>query len=152
MLELISTLLFTGATISAGTLVSEVTKDCYSGLKAKVAELFGPPALDNLVLLEQQPTDAAARNAITTALGQATPAQLAALTPLIDVFKHALAQDDAARRLAHERGRIDLTLNIDGNITIARLENVSGIGICANAGGDFSLSDINMARSTSAGN
>jgi hypothetical protein len=152
MPELISTFLIAGAALSVGTIVREVTKDGYVAAKGKIAELFGGSAADNLAVLEQRPTDSAARNALTTTIEQATPEQRAALMPLIDTLRRAFAEDPEALCLVQDRGCIDLNLTVGGDIEIARIDGVAGMDVQANAGGNFSLTDISMARSSSRGN
>lgn len=152
----LSALLIAGASAigaTAGTaLVEEITKDAYAKFKAKLSEFRGVQPAEALAVLESNPMDAAARAALAAATGQLEDAQLQAILPLAQAFADALGRDEAARRLAQERGQISLTLDVAGNITLARIVDATSINVRAQAGGDFSLTDINMANRRSSGN
>jgi hypothetical protein len=138
-------LLTAGAAISGGTIVREATKDGYNALKARVVSFLGQPAADILAALERQPQNDAARVAVAAAALQATPAQLEALNPLADALKAALAQDEGARRLMHERGQINLDFTAQGNVIIAEIDGATSMNVRADAGGDVSFTRVTIA-------
>jgi len=152
----LSALLLAGASAigatAGGALVEEITKDAYAKFKAKLSEFRGAQPADVLAILEANPTDAAARAALIAATRQLEDAQRQAILPLAQAFADALGRDEAARTLARERGQISLTLDVAGNITLARIVDATSINVSAQAGGDFSLTDVNMANRQSSGN
>jgi hypothetical protein len=145
-------LLQAGAAVAGDTVVSEVTRDLYIKAKTKFMELLGGEAGNSLARLEQRPDEAESQTAVASIAARATPDQLNELAPFIIAFRQALAQDVDARRIASERGRIKLELNIKGDIQIARLNNVTGLDVQGRAGGNFSLTDVTMDGKPNQGN
>ncbi len=138
------TTLLLGAAAACGTaVVEEVTKEAYTGLKAKVGDLFGPRAAKAVAKLDDEATRDEGRQELERYVGDKLEQQEAEeLAPLIDALVRALRDDKAARQAVH--ARIGLDLDVGGDALLKDIQGAREIVVKAKTAGDFTLDSVKM--------
>jgi hypothetical protein len=150
--KLLTDAIYAGAVIAGSELVKEATKDAWRGLKSGVTKVFGLLGERVIGRIEASPGDASARSEVADLARLLPPEETADLQRQIARLLDALRDDDAAKTVVESIAHIRLEVEAGGNVTLERLDGVSGIEVKAKAGGDFALRDVNMARGADAGN
>jgi hypothetical protein len=142
--------LYAGAVISSSEVVKEATKDAYKSLKGAVAKLFGARTERAIEAVEKSPDDAAAEK-LKAAIPELEPQDVAALATKTIALLEALRSDPKAGAIV-AAARIKLEVDAQGHITIERLRGADEIDVKAKAGGNFTMSDVDMRREKPPGN
>jgi len=145
-------LLLSGASTASSTVVKEATQDAYRACKSKIADMLGVGATDALSKLEAKPDDAMAATDFEVAAAALTDADKNVLQPLLAGLTAALAADEQARTIAHQKGLIRLDFDAGGNVTVARVVGASIIDVKARAARDITFPDIEIDSGDSSGN
>jgi hypothetical protein len=142
--------LYAGAVISSSEVVKEATKDAYKALKGAVAKLFGERAERAIDAVEKSPNDAAAEK-LKAAIPELEPQDVAALASQTAALLEAFRSDSNAGTIV-TAARIKLDVDAQGHVTIERLRGAGDIDVKAKAGGNFTMSDVDMRREKLQGN
>jgi hypothetical protein len=142
--------LYAGAVISSSEVVKEATKDACKSLKGAVAKLFGARAERAINAVEKSPNDITAEK-LNAAIPELDPDEVAALASQTTALLEALRADSNAGTIV-ATARIKLDVDARGHVTIERLGGADDIDVKAKAGGDFTMSDVDMRREKPRGN
>jgi hypothetical protein len=140
------------AAVVGKTVVQEATKAAYAKVKEKFLDLFGRRGSDSLTALETAPGDEQARTQLSTVLQNLSETERKELAPVLGALAAAFQTDTAARTAAEQLAAIRLDVSAGENMIIQRIAGASTIEIKAEAGKDFTLSDIVMKGDNDPGN
>jgi hypothetical protein len=140
------------AAVVGKTVVQEATKSAYAKVKEKFLDLFGRRGSDSLTALEAAPGDQQARTQLSTVLQGLSETERKELAPVLGALAAAFQADGAARAAAEQLAAIRVDVSAGDNVVIQRIAGASTIEIKADAGKDFTLSDIAMKGGNDPGN
>ncbi|MBB2965170.1 hypothetical protein [Methylobacterium sp. R2-1] len=140
-----------GAVISASEVVKLVTKDAYTAVKEKAAEIWGRPATRAIAQVEANPGSAEAKAALHAAIPAVDDADAPELGPVLEALADALKADDAARAEA-DRAQVRFDLDLGGSAIIGKVQNAESFDAKVKAKGDFKLDELTMAERGRSGN
>lgn len=140
-----------GAAISASEAVKLATKDAYTAVKGKVAEIWGRSATRAIAQIETNPGSVEAKAALHAAIPAVDDADAPELRPVLEALAAALKADDAAR-IEADRAQVRFDLELGGSAIIGKVQNAESFDAKIKAQGDFKLDELTMAERGRSGN
>jgi hypothetical protein len=144
-------LLEAGGAVVGTAMVEEATKDAWQATKAKLKDVFGRRAETGAEKLESPATREEGRQELARAIPDLTADEADDLQQTVERLVAALQADRSAAATMAEN-RINLDLSMGGNILLSGIRGAQGINVRAQADGDFTLTDVDMASGGTRGN
>lgn len=138
--------LYAGACVASTEAVKEATKDAYQGLKSVIAKVCGTRAKQAFDSVETAPLSDDARTKLREAIGTIPKSETGEVSAALALLQNRLKDDAAACQAAEAVAGIKLKVVSGGHVKIERIEDAKSIDVASHSTGDFTFSDVKMAR------